>query len=159
MGGLGLAVLGTAAASMPSHAAVTPKPKPKPKKPKPKPKPKKMCSARFTLVDWTPSSPTCFVDTPEKDASATVSYPCDGGAFSFTLGHVTFSGRVENGIMYASAMTRYQFEPYDDCTWESHQGVTGPIAGPLIFTYQENPVKGESDCASPCTAAGRVEAD
>lgn len=159
LGGLGLTVLAAAVVGVgPSHAAVTPKKPPK-EEPKPKPKPKKMCTARFTMADWAPSSPSCFVDTPEKESSATVTYPCDGGGFSFTLGHVTFSGQVEKGLMHASAMTRYEFEPYDDCTWESHQAVAGPIAGPMIFTYRENPAKGETDCASPCTAAGHIDVD
>jgi hypothetical protein len=115
------------------------------------------CSPTLLVTGSTPSSPGC-VDFPvEAGSTGIINYPCAGGMVTATLGSITFSGTVENGIV--SLFGTVQFVGPDGCFWQADHFIDGSIpAGTVQYFYSETLLTmPQGDCWSPCTEVGTVE--
>jgi hypothetical protein len=102
------------------------------------------------------SSASCYVDEVVTRTPGTLRYPCAGGDAEAAFGPGSrFRGWVRDGNVDVKITTDFPFS--DGCRWRSVQLIQGAIAsGQLAFSYRENPVEGQTGCASPCTADALV---
>ncbi|MCA9625479.1 MAG: putative metal-binding motif-containing protein, partial [Myxococcales bacterium] len=117
------------------------------------------CMPTLLVTGSTPSNPNC-VDFPvEAGSTGTITYPCQGGPVSATLGSVTFSGSVTNGNVSLSGTV--QFVGPDGCFWQADHFINGSIpAGTVQYFYQETLLTTPpGNCWSPCTETGTVKID
>jgi len=107
--------------------------------------------------------PGCYVDTIMKpNDKGTLTYPCEGdGPATLTFNGRSFTGSAIGGKLDVCADTKYEFPPYDNCTWLSAQRVTGAIeSGTFRFAYGEAPKRAKGQfCASACNASGVIRID
>jgi hypothetical protein len=115
------------------------------------------CSPTLLVTGSVPSSPSC-VDFPVAASSTgTIQYPCGGGPVTATLGSVTFSGSVRDGVVTLGGVEIIgRDRSPDGCVWQTNHAITGSVSsGALSYSYTEMFVEGES-CWSPCTETGTV---
>jgi hypothetical protein len=122
-----------------------------------------MCSATLWVTEMRRSSASCYVDEVVTRTPGTLRYPCAGGdAEAIFGGSSRFAGSVRDGNpqgahAFVDVKISTDFPFSDGCQWRSVQLIQGHLGtGQLAFTYRENPVEGQSGCASACTADARV---
>jgi hypothetical protein len=93
---------------------------------------------------------SCWVDEPfTKGESGELTV--DGSAAVLVFGQARFQGSVKGSRIETTYQTRFHFE--DGCDWQSTQRITGnPSQGALQYHYSEEPLPGQTGCASSCTA-------
>lgn len=114
------------------------------------------CEPTLLVTGSTPSSPSCIDFPVEPGSSGTITYPCEGGPVTATLGSITFIGSVSGGEVFLSG-TAEVVGP-DGCLWRNDHFITGSIpAGTLDYFYEETLLTSPpGDCWSPCTETGTV---
>lgn len=114
------------------------------------------CQPTLLVTGSTPSNPGCIDFPVEKGSTGTIEYPCGGGPVTATLGSVTFTGSVTNGVVSLDGIT--QVVGPDTCTWQTHHHISGNISsGQLSYAYDEHVVNPKPGCWQPCTEIGSVE--
>lgn len=146
------------AAPTPVPVVVTAGAAPQPVAVAPAPGPGAMCGATLWVSEMRRSSASCYVDEVVTRTPGTLRFPCAGGDAEAVFGSTSrFSGWARDGNVDVKITTDFSFS--DGCRWRSVQLIQGNLAsGQLAFTYRENPLEGQSGCASACTADAQVRA-
>jgi hypothetical protein len=114
------------------------------------------CGATLYVSDMRRSSSSCFVDEVVTRTPGTLRFPCAGGDAEATFGPTSrFAGSARDGNVDVKIQTEFAFS--DGCRWRSVQLIQGVLAsGQLAFQYRENPLEGQTGCASACSADALV---
>lgn len=116
------------------------------------------CFARVRLEQFTPSSPTCFVDVRVRvGEEGAVDWDCGEttGRASITFPNARFTGVVTERNVDVCSGT--EFDWTDGCHWSSAQTIRGSLSDQrLRLTYAEAPLAMQLGCVVPCSASGTL---
>ena len=101
------------------------------------------------------ADPRCYYDTKISNGEVGRVMQCPGGQM-IVFERARFVGLASGGFVDACAATTYDFPQGDDCTWRTEQRISGPISGPLAFSYSESPVAGRA-CTLACRQHGSLD--
>lgn len=99
--------------------------------------------------------PGCEIDERVSGQTTVLSHACGDGPASASFADAVFEGGVTNGELDVAIETTFRFT--DGCTWRTKQRIQGMLgAGPLAYTYEEQPDPGQRGCAQGCLAEAQV---
>ncbi len=116
------------------------------------------CTATIQAGEARANLDGCFLDETISNQVGTFSFDCQGnGAARLSIGGVTYSGSISDGLVHLEHMTSYQNTGGAMCTWNTFQTVRGyPTSGTLEWRYREQPAPGELGCANACNALAEL---
>jgi len=116
------------------------------------------CMPGLLVTGSVPSSPNCIDFPVEAGSTGTITYPCEGGPVTATLGQVTFSGSVTaDGIV--SLFGSVDFVGPDGCDWRADHYIDGSIPGGTVSYFYDEILltTPQGNCWFPCTETGTVD--
>lgn len=122
-----------------------------------KPGPGGQCSFTLSSSGFSGKS-SCTFDEKIRSNSATLKFPCDGGAASATFGNHTFSGIASKTSVSISRANTFDFK---GCQFRTVQAITGTPPS-LRWSYTESilPNQGtKCNGMSTCTASANISAN
>jgi hypothetical protein len=115
------------------------------------------CQPKLVVTGSVASSPGCIDFPVEAGSTGIIQYPCGGGSVTATLGSISFTGSVTNGVVSLSG-TATVVGP-DTCLWQTTHTIGGTLSsGALEYAYEEQAIDSPEGvpCWNPCTEFGTV---
>ncbi len=116
------------------------------------PVPEPSCERELKVGKLTLSDGACFVNQHVENQTATLHFPCAGGAVTTKFGPHLFTGMVTGNHLSIRNVEPFVFNA---CDWISTETIEGDLATAAVtYTYSESPKVSCRD--RPCTAEGKL---